>query len=48
MKSNEFLEIWQYPYAVAAIDGKHIRVNLCTNLLNRITVEIQVPDTQKP
>ena len=27
-KSQEFLDNWQYPFALAAIDGKHIRV-LC-------------------
>jgi hypothetical protein len=36
VKSNKSLESWQYPYAVAAIDGKHIWVFLLHIFLYRI------------
>ena len=30
-KSDEFLELWQYPFGIAAIDGKHISVQAFEN-----------------
>jgi hypothetical protein len=41
-KSQEVLYDWQYPFGLAAIDGKHIRVILTKILL--ITLWIQIPD----
>ena len=41
-KSQEFLYEWQYPFGLAAIDWKHIRVILPKIFL--ITLWIQIPD----